>query len=163
MRSQEAGLPLCMPQAKQLLGGLLWDLHPARIRALDFISIFYLPQHTEGNTQLHKNMLIDVPKDIEQWKMLSLRRGEVVEKLSSLIFPVAFVYVHVFTCLCVWLILCWCMHVYGCMCVLACVDGCFTVCLCVCVLCVDIMVEVLITWQGHIQTLPQTSGDSWCT
>lgn len=31
--------------------------------------------------------------------MLSLRRLEVVEKLSSLIYPV--VYVHVFTCLCV--------------------------------------------------------------
>lgn len=39
MKSQRAGLPLCMPQAKPFLGGLLWDLHPGWIRALDLISI----------------------------------------------------------------------------------------------------------------------------
>lgn len=76
MKSQRAGLPLCMPQAKPFLGGLLWDLHPGWIRALDLISISLF-------TSAHKRKRSAAQKHANWcWE----RHGEVQRYLSKLVF-----------------------------------------------------------------------------
>lgn len=66
MRSQGAGLPLCMPQAKQLLGDYCETCTLAGLERWTSFPSPYLPQPTRGNAQLHKNMLIDAEKATER-------------------------------------------------------------------------------------------------